>query len=165
MLKVILKTFIPKILCLNKNGIIEMNKSLVFGGVLSILAGLLHIAIIIGGPDWYRLFGAGEDMATLTEQGSWIPGIVTFCVFCILFIWGLYAFSGAGVIKRLPLLKLALASISIIFIFRGGSLIPLFIIEPETVDSLLIWSSIVSLIIGLAYAYGTKQVWSRISVK
>ena len=140
-----------------------MNKSLLFGGVLNILAALLHIAIIIGGPDWYRFFGAGETLATLAEQGSWVPGLVGFGIFGILFIWGLYAFSGAGVIKRLPLLKLALVSISIIYLVRGVALFPALIIKPETVDNLLTWSSLVSLTIGLAYVVGTKQVWSRIS--
>ena len=52
-----------------------MNKPLIFGGVGSMLAASLHIAIIIGGPEWYRFFGAGERMATLAGQGSLIPTI------------------------------------------------------------------------------------------
>ncbi len=140
-----------------------MNKPLVFGGVLSILAALLHIAIIIGGPNWYRFFGAGEELATLAEKGSWIPGLVTFGIFSLLFIWGLYAFSGAGAIKRLPFRKLALVSISIIYCARGIMLFPALILQPTIVDSLLIWSSLISLTIGVAYAVGTKQVWSKIS--
>jgi hypothetical protein len=139
-----------------------MNRSLLFGGVSSILAAMLHIAIIFGGPDWYRFFGAGEELATLAEQGSWIPGLVTFGIFCILFTWGLYAFSGAGIIKRLPLLKIALVFISIVYLIRGIGIFPMLIIQPEVIDSLLIWSSIVSLVIGLAYAIGIKQVWSKI---
>ncbi len=140
-----------------------MNKALVFGGVLSILAALLHIATIIGGPDWYRFFGAGEKLAVLAEEGSWIPGLVTFCIFSVLFIWGLYAFSGAGIIKRLPFLKIALVAISIVYSVRGIMHLPALFINPDKITNLLIWSSLVSLIIGLAYATGTKQVWSNIS--
>jgi hypothetical protein len=36
---------------------------LVGGGILSAIAALLHAAVIAGGPDWYRFFGAGEEMA------------------------------------------------------------------------------------------------------
>jgi hypothetical protein len=140
-----------------------MNNPLVFGGVLSILAALLHIVIIVGGPDWYRFFGAGETLATLAEQGSWIPVLAGFGIFVILFVWGLYAFSGAGVIKRLPFLKSALVLISIIYLVRGVALFPVLIVKPETVDGLITWSSVVSMTIGSAYAIGTNQVWSKIS--
>ncbi len=151
------------LLCVKINRkLLDMNKYMVLGGICSIFVALLHIAIIIGGPEWYRFFGAGETLAKLAEQGSWIPVLVTFGIIGILFIWGLYAFSGAGLIKKLPLLKLALVSISIIYIVRGVALFPVLIIEQEAVDSLLIWSSLASLIIGVAYAIGTKQVWSSI---
>ncbi len=139
-----------------------MNKPLFFGGVLSILAALLHIATIIGGPTWYRFLGAGEELATLAERGSWIPGLLTFGIFSILFIWGLYAFSGAGAIKRLPFLKLALVLISIIYSARGIMLFPTLVFKPTIVDNVLIWSSLISLTIGVAYAVGAKQVWSKI---
>lgn len=36
------------------------DKWLIAGGLLSAAAALLHIAVIVGGPDWYRFFGAGE---------------------------------------------------------------------------------------------------------
>lgn len=43
---------------------------LVIAGSMSFISSLLHIAIILGGPDWYRFFGAGEQMAKMTESGS-----------------------------------------------------------------------------------------------
>jgi len=39
-----------------------------FAGTLSFIASALHIAIIIGGPSWYRFFGAGESMASMAER-------------------------------------------------------------------------------------------------
>lgn len=142
-----------------------MNKSLMFGGVMSTLAAFLHIAIILGGPDWYRLFGAGEKMAVLAEQGSWIPIICTLGIFAVLFIWGLYAFSAAGLFRKLPLLKMALVIISTIYLIRGLMLFPVWIIRPEFINNLHIWSSLVCLIIGGAYANGVRQVWIAISLK
>jgi hypothetical protein len=39
--------------------------------VLSAAAALLHIAVIVGGAEWYRFFGAGEGMARLAERGGY----------------------------------------------------------------------------------------------
>lgn len=94
-------------------------------GWLVFAAALLHLGIIIGGADWYRFFGAGEPMAVMSEQGLWYPAIVTACIAAVLFIWSLYAFSGAGSIRRLPLLKTALLIIGLIFLLRGLLAVPL----------------------------------------
>lgn len=142
-----------------------MNKPLLFGGVMSILAAFLHIAIIIGGPEWYRFFGAGERMATLAGQGSLIPTISTLGIFTILFIWAIYAFSGAGLIKKLPFMKPALLIISAIYLIRGLALFPVWIVKPEFVSSLHVWSSLVCLVIGFSYAMGTRRIWPDISAK
>lgn len=94
-------------------------------GWMVFAAALLHLGIIVGGPDWYRFFGAGEPMAVMSEQGLWYPAIVTACIATVLFVWSLYAFSGAGLIRRLPLLKTALLIIGIIFLLRGLLAVPL----------------------------------------
>ena len=74
---------------------------LVVGGVLSAIAGLTHLAIIAGGPDWYRFFGAGEGMARAAARGELRPAIFAIGIAAILFVWAAYAFSGAGLIPRL----------------------------------------------------------------
>ncbi|HEX8660509.1 MAG TPA: hypothetical protein VF686_01490, partial [Brevundimonas sp.] len=68
------------------------NPALVIGGVLSVLASLLHIACIFAGPDWYRFFGAGEEMATMAARGSIIPTLLTLGIATVLAIWAAYAF-------------------------------------------------------------------------
>ncbi len=140
-----------------------MNKSLMFGGVMSTLAAFLHIAIIFGGPDWYRFFGAPQKMVILAGQGSLVPTVRTFGIFIVLFVWGLYAFSGAGLLKKLPRLKLVLVIISAIYIIRGLFLFPIWIIKPALINNLIIWSSVACLIIGCAHAIGTRQIWIDIS--
>ncbi len=142
-----------------------MNKLLIFSGVMSTLAALLHIGIIFGGAEWYRFFGAGEEMASLAAQGSWVPAIHTLVIFAILAIWGIYAFSGAGLIRKLPLLKAVLILVAAIYLIRGLLLIPVWIIDPDYIIFLHVWSSILSLIIGSAYAMGTRQVWREISLR
>jgi len=126
------------------------------------LAALLHVMVIFGGPDWYRFFGAGEHMAQMAEQGLWQPVLVTLFITTVLVIWGLYAFSAAGLIRRLPLLKTALVIISCIYLLRGLAAIPIMVIKPEVVDSFLIWSSLICFVYGMFYALGSWQQWSRL---
>jgi putative oxidoreductase len=140
-----------------------MNKPLLLGGAMSTLAAWLHIAIIMGGPDWYRFFGAGRDMVELAERGSWIPALVTLVMMLILQTWGLYAFSGAGLIRRLPLMKTALVTISTIYLLRGFLPITVYVIDPARINQLHISSSLVCLLIGGTYAIGTRQRWREFS--
>jgi len=135
------------------------NRWLLAGGALSTVAAALHIAVIIGGPEWYRAFGAGEEMARAAERGSSRPAIITFAIAVILAIWALYAFSGAGKIRRLPLLKTALVIISAIYLLRALLLVPSLLFKPELVDTFAVWSSLVVLIYGLAYSIGTWRAW------
>jgi len=134
---------------------------LVLGGILSCSAALLHVAIIFGGPNWYRFFGAGEDMARLSEQGSSYPIIVTSCMALLLAIWGMYAFSGARIIFQLPLIKTALFLIAAVFILRGIAGVPvvLWLDDPYAMElrakmTFMVLSSILSLGMGLCYAVG-----------
>lgn len=141
----------------------EVNTLLLIGGILSIVASLLHIAIIIGGASWYRFFGAGERMATMAEKGSWYPTVITLFIAGVLFSWGLYAFSGADVFTyRLPFLNYALVVISAIYLVRGLVFIPALLFMPDKVDTFIVWSSLISLVFGLCYAIGTFQVWKTL---
>ena len=49
-------------------------------GCASAAASLLHLAIIAGGPRWYRFFGAGEGMACAAEAGKWQPAAITVAI-------------------------------------------------------------------------------------
>lgn len=139
----------------------KFNKVLTFAGVLSCVAALLHIAIIIGGSQWYRFFRAGEELVSMAENGSWYPALLTFGIAVVFFIWALYAFSGAGLIGRLPCLKVGLVLISSIYLVRGLAFIPVYFVRPEIIDVFLISSSLLSGIFGFFYALGTKQAWKQ----
>ncbi|MEW8395995.1 MAG: hypothetical protein AB2707_07520, partial [Candidatus Thiodiazotropha sp.] len=134
-----------------------MNRPLMWGGLLSLTAALLHIAIIVGGPAWYRLFGAGEALALLAEEGSAIPGAITALIALILLTWSLYAFAGTGLIRPLPWLKGVLMLITAIYLLRGMALLPAALFMPQTVDGFLVTSSLICLAIGLPHFSGTRQ--------
>ena len=132
------------------------------GGILSLIAAALHVACIFGGGDWYRFFGAGEELARADEAGSWIPALMTAGIATILAIWALYAFSGAGLMARLPLLRTALIVIAAIYLTRGLLLLPSLYI-PEARTPFNIWSSLIVLAYGITYAVGTWLRWGTIS--
>ncbi|WP_154223026.1 hypothetical protein [Marinicella rhabdoformis] len=140
----------------------NINKPLITGALLCALASLAHMGCIIFGADWYRFFGAGEQMARMAEQGLWYPTVVTSVLVTVLAIWSLYALSAAGVIRSLPLIRLALCLISAVFILRGIGFMELMPMFPE--NSLTFWyvSSAICLTIGLCFAVGTYQQWHKL---
>ncbi|MCL2915120.1 hypothetical protein L2725_15275 [Shewanella corallii] len=140
---------------------------LFWAGIVTFLASLAHIAIIIGGPDWYRFFGAGEGMAKMAEAGEAYPAIMTAGIALVLAIWGAYAWSGAGVIPALPLRRLILIGIAGVFLLRAlaGLVLPWLVDHPAlAANSNTFWmvSSVICLMIGLLYAFGLKQNWHQL---
>ncbi|WP_108811418.1 hypothetical protein [Sphingorhabdus sp. Alg231-15] len=138
-------------------------KLLVVGGILSLLASILHIGVIIGGPDWYRFFGAGEDMARMAEKGLFYPALITIGIACVLAIWSWFAFAGAGLVWKPPLLRTGLVAISAVYLARGLIVLPMAIFAPEKINGFAIWSSLIVLIYGLFYAAGTWKSWPTLS--
>ncbi|WP_147415844.1 hypothetical protein [Ulvibacterium marinum] len=90
---------------------------LVVGSVLSFLVALLHVALTIR-PKLYDYFGASK-LSELTEQGSSFTVWVTLGLVIMFFVWGFYGLSGAGIIGQLPLLRLTLFGIGIIYLIRA----------------------------------------------
>ncbi len=131
------------------------------------IAALLHLACIAGGPDWYRFFGAGEGVAQAAARGEAAPILMTLGIAAVLGLWAAYAFSGAGRIMRLPFLRTALIAISTIYLARGlMGLVPASAWgRPDLSTGFVIWSSAIVFIYGLAYALGTWRAWPILSTK
>lgn len=138
-------------------------KLLIIGGVLSLIASILHVGVIIGGPDWYRFFGAGEDMAKMAEQGMWQPAIITLGIALVLAIWAWFAFAGAGLTWKPPLLRIGLIAISAVYLLRGLILFPMLLFVSDKVNAFAVWSSLIVLLYGLFYAIGTWKAWPSLS--
>ena len=142
------------------------NDWLIVGGWLSVAAAIVHVACIFGGPDWYRFFGAGEPIARAAERGSWVPAIMTLGIASILAIWAAYAFAGAGLIPRLPLMRSALVAISLVYLARGLMVFyPPLLGRNDLSLTFVIWSSLIVLTLGIAYAVGTWRAWPYLSGK
>lgn len=139
-----------------------MKVMLILAGTMSLIAAALHLGCIYFGASWYRLFGAGEHMALMAEQGSIKPTLITLSITFVLMTWSLYAFSAAGSIIKLPFIRVILMLITAIYIFRGVAGY-FFMNNPlGRTPEFWIWSSSICLIIGLVHLIGLKQVWSTL---
>jgi hypothetical protein len=139
-----------------------VNYYLVVAGSLSGIAALVHIGCIIFGASWYRFFGAGEQMAVMAEQGMIKPTIITLFIVVVLSLWSLYAFAAAGMIGRLPFMRLALIVITAIYLIRG--LAGFYFVSSPLGRSpeFWVWSSVICLCIGLLHLIGLKQQWGSL---
>lgn len=137
------------------------NRLLIVGALLSALAALLHIGCIVFGAPWYRFLGAGEQMARMDLAGHWYPTVSALVIAGILSVWSAYALSGAGVIRRLPLTRVALCAITGVYLLRGVAYLPLKAYFPGNSTTFWIVSSGICLVIGLIHLVGLRQTWSR----
>ena len=140
---------------------------LIWSGIIALAGGLLHIAIIFGGPSWYAFFGAPEPMVQMVRAGVLYPTIFCLVIAVLLLSCASYAFSGVGIIQRLPFLRTGLALIATVFIFRGIAFIPLMLLRPDIlaricnckgVDTFLLLSSGICLATGVGYALGARAL-------
>jgi hypothetical protein len=132
-------------------------------GSAAAAAAALHIAILFGGPDWYATFGAPRGLVEMARAGNVRAPISCLIIASLLALLAAYAFSGAGVIRRLPLLRLGLAVGAAVLILRGVLFIPLILWRPavlsgfcdcRSVDAFIVVTSAVCLAMGVGFALG-----------
>jgi hypothetical protein len=139
-----------------------MNVFLIIAGTLSAIVAALHLGCIYFGAAWYRFFGAGEQMAVLAEQGSYKPTIITSVIVLVLSVWSLYAFSAAGIIFKLPFIRLALVLITLIYLVRGIAGFFLILSPMGRSPEFWVWSSVICLSFGIVHLVGLKQEWASL---
>ena len=80
-----------------------------------------------------------------------------------MFLCALYALSGAGIIRKICLLRTALVVITSICLLRGMVLIPLLVLVPGKLSDFDIVGSLVWFLAGLSYLLGTVGKWQHLS--
>lgn len=136
---------------------------LIAAGYGSIAASLAHLACIIGGANWYRFMGAGEQIARAAERGAFMPTILTMGIAAVIAVWAAYAFSAAGMIMRLPLTRTALVLISLVLFLRAFAYFIRDSWRPDLSHSFMAWSSLIVLLLGLCFSIGTWRSWRALS--
>lgn len=139
--------------------------SLLIGGTASAAIAALHVVIVFIGASAYRYFSAPQELVRQAEAGSLVPAAVTLVIALVFCVFAAYAFAAAGVIPKLPLMRTGLVVISTIYLLRGLSALPqgiALVVKPGLIRPREFVFSAVSLIVGVAYALGTRAAWARL---
>ncbi|MGQ0595554.1 MAG: hypothetical protein ACT4QB_23840 [Gammaproteobacteria bacterium] len=134
---------------------------LLLAASVSFFVAILHVVIVLVGPSAYTFFG-GERLARLALSGSFSPALQTLSLAAIHALFGLYGLSGAGVIRRLPLLTVGLFAIGGMYAFRGLSAIQQglqILQDPDSLPFRVLFYSLVFFATGCAYIAGTVKRW------
>jgi putative oxidoreductase len=139
---------------------------LLLAGTAAAAGAVLHLAIAIGGPGWYAFFGAPQGLVDMARAGNLRAPFSCVVIAAFLSLLAAYAFSGAGVIRRLPFLRPVLAAIAALLIVRGASFVPLILWRPgalagvcdcRRVDAFIVVTSLLCLAMGVGYALGAAR--------
>lgn len=132
--------------------------------VLTMAAAVFQVAISVV-PTWSAYFGAPEQL--LTRPAFLIAAGVGAAV--VLVMAAAYAASGAGCIRRLPLLRYVLLAIGTVFTLRGLVVVPLVLAAMGIADHLKgapsggLLSSALALLLGILFLAGTLLRWRELS--
>lgn len=136
---------------------------LMIAGCLSLAVAVFQAAIVFSVP-LCRYFGVPEELAA----NPFMLIVAGFVMAAIFGLCGLYAFSGAGRIRRLPLLRLGLIVIGLVYTWRGIVVFPLLLVllgyiqAPVQLLPQALASSAVSLVIGVLYLAGAIGNWRNL---
>ena len=139
---------------------------LILAGVLSFCAAIFQ-AVIAFVPEWSAAFGAGDALVS----NPLLLLTLGLMVALVLVIFGLYGLSGAGVIRRLPLLRLGLFVIGLLYSLVGVNFIfqvlAMLGILPSAgpIPIYIVLVSFGALVAALAYLIGLAVNWKRLSTR
>jgi putative oxidoreductase len=139
---------------------------LILAAILSFCAAIFQAAISFV-PAWSAAFGAVETLVSNPPLLITLGLLVTL----LLVAFGFYGLSGAGVIRRLPLLRIGLLVIGLLyglvginFIFQMLAMLGVLSVAGP-ISIYLILVSFGALVAALAYLIGLAVNWKRLSSK
>ncbi|WP_293931555.1 hypothetical protein [Iodobacter sp.] len=136
--------------------------SFLIGAGIALFGALIHWVAPLIGPDWYAFLTAPRWVVDSARNGTLEAPLSAVLIGFLMFTCAVYAFSGAGVMKRLPLLRTGLIVISSICLLRGLLLVPLLIRVPELLSAFDIVGSVVWFVAGLGFFVGTIKNWASL---
>ena len=131
---------------------------LVLAALISVGTAVAHLSCIFLGSECFSAQMAPQQVIESAKNGTWLAPVGTIFVSSIFLIVGLYAISAAGIIRKLPLLKLGIYTIASLCIIRGVLPLQLWMRHPEKVNSVVFYIGIVWLVTGLLFLFGYLQV-------
>jgi len=131
---------------------------LVLVAITSFGTAFAHLACIPIGTQCYSAQMAPEIIIESAEQGTYLAPLATVFVSSIFVIFGLYSLSGAGGIRKLPLLKFGVYSIALLCTIRGVLPLQFWLRYPDEVGSTAILYGIGWLLSGLLLFFGYYNI-------
>lgn len=125
-------------------------------GAIALAGVAIHVAAIIGGVAWYTYFNAPPGIVESARRGTWLAPVATGAIAAAMALCALYAFSALGLVRRLPLLRLALFCIAAVCLLRAMLLPLLAVSHPELRNTFEIVAAIVWGLAGVGYAAGFR---------
>lgn len=132
------------------------------GAGIALFGALIHWVAPLLGPDWYAFLTAPQWVIDSARNRTLTAPVGAAVIGCLMFACALYAFSGAGLIRRLPLARTGLTIIFSICLLRGILVVPLMVRAPNMLSTFDIVGSMLWFIAGVAFLVGTTKNWSRL---
>ncbi len=132
-------------------------RALRFGGWANLVIAAAHAIGLLWAWTMFRAVGIEGDMRLLAESGAALPYVVTLIVAAGFSLFGLYALSGAGDLRRLPLLRTGLVVIAVIYLWRATWVIGAI----SAGDGAQVAFAVIALLVGLCYAAGAFRPAAR----
>jgi hypothetical protein len=131
---------------------------LIVAALISVSTAVAHMSCIFLGPECFSAQMAPPQVVESARNGTWLAPIGTIFISAIFLIFGLYALSGAGIVRALPLLKLGIYTIATLCIIRGVLPLQLWVRYPEKVNTIVFYTGITWLVTGLLFLFGYLHV-------
>lgn len=132
----------------------------------SFFLGLLHVTAAFGGESAARFFTAPPAVLALIRDGSMLLYPVILVMLAVFGVFGLYAWSAAGRIRRLPLLRTGIVGITVIYLLRGLVIVPQLLLaqrHPGALPPQAFVFSAVALLLGLVHLAGAVGRWRELA--
>ncbi len=131
---------------------LRASRALRIGGWANLVFAAGHVIGLMWAWTVFRAVGIEHEMRELATQGAALPYVVTLVTAVGFVVFGLYGLSGAGDLRRLPVLRAGLVCIAAIFILRGTLFGGIGAVYDG--DGAQITFAAIALLVGLCYAYG-----------
>jgi hypothetical protein len=131
---------------------------LVIAAFIAISTAFAHLSCIYFGPQCYSAQMAPASIVQSAQEGTLLAPLGTVFVSAIFIVFGGYALSGAGLIRRLPLISMGIYSIALVSVIRGILPLQLYLRHPEKVSMPVLYVGIVWLLVGMFYFSGYRAI-------
>lgn len=95
-----------------------MRKLVLLGVILHFVIGAGHLACLFCLETVFNIYGINVMMDEIATYGAWLPYFITICIAVAFLIAGSYGLSILGLIHRMPLQKVAVITMLVVFFGR-----------------------------------------------